>query len=839
MKRRSSPQLDIPSKANRILNVILVGFLLIILRIWHLGIIQHEDRVEEARKPQRRLVIEPSKRGTIRDRFNIPLAINKVRYRAAVLYEQIRLIPAVAWESQGGKRIQRFKRREYISELAQVLGEELQLDPERLEDLIHAKASLYTHHPYVIKEDLSEREYYRLKMLEKDWPGIHTQLLPVRYYPYQKVAGDIVGYMGAISREEYEKVIREIGVLEDYLKGSECGEECDLPEGIYSHQEAENRLESLIDFAYSLNDSVGKTGIEGRYEEKLRGFQGKKIYFSDARGHYLRELEGAKEAQSGQRILLTISSELQEYAEKLLIQNESMREIRVESRNQNEREKGPWIKGGAIVAFDPRQGDILALASYPRYDPNDFIPSGNQELAGSKNRNIRRWLELEAYIGEIWDRKRPIERERYDLFNDAIDEEKLWLTWENYLDFILPPHSPVRKGLDKVGTVGHAVRLQAAVDGLLELCGQPNAYALFNAIYQGNEHIVHKRLQLPGQKEALAGKMKDQVDSIRQMKAQIDPYFIGIPENYDKVLLVDLCRLVADGGRFPKECKGLVSLQSLAEHQDASASIVVLSDAVRGFCKDLFHATEFKQWRQENQKEFLKQKRIEERAIGKRYGASYIDLLDSKENELFIQFWQENRSKFILAILTGERAPHDTLAHYYAILSTWHHELSQGAHQEIAWAQAYWSLHKIVKTLSQEDAAAYLATLRGYDELSRPLLGRYPSLRQCEGKQLEMHLAAGFYPLYGFGYSRSFAYRQAAPQGSVFKLVTAYEALIQKYKEGQKGSVNPLEIVDHTHERGGKTFVGYDSQGSPIPQIYKGGRIPQEPPQWNRACGYA
>ena len=467
----------------------------------------------------------------------------------------------------------------------------------------------------MIKEDLSEREYYRLKMLEKDWPGIHTQLLPVRYYPYQKVAGDIVGYMGAISREEYEKVIREIGVLEDYLKGSECGEECDLPEGIYSHQEAENRLESLIDFAYSLNDSVGKTGIEGRYEEKLRGFQGKKIYFSDARGHYLRELEGAKEAQSGQRILLTISSELQEYAEKLLIQNESMREIRVESRNQNEREKGPWIKGGAIVAFDPRQGDILALASYPRYDPNDFIPSGNQELAGSKNRNIRRWLELEAYIGEIWDRKRPIERERYDLFNDAIDEEKLWLTWENYLDFILPPHSPVRKGLDKVGTVGHAVRLQAAVDGLLELCGQPNAYALFNAIYQGNEHIVHRRgLQLPGQKEALAGKMKDQVDSIRRMKAPNRSLFYWhsrktMTRSFSWIFCSASCR---SRPFFLRSARDSLAFKAWRTHSGCVGFHSCLERCrSEGFRpKDLFSCYPNSSSRvQENQKEFLKQKR--------------------------------------------------------------------------------------------------------------------------------------------------------------------------------------------------------------------------------------
>jgi cell division protein FtsI/penicillin-binding protein 2 len=823
-KRQSTPQLDISSKANRILNLVFIGFLLIILRIWHLGIIQHEERSEEARKPQRRVIVESSKRGTIRDRFNFPLAINKVRYNAALLYSQIRQIPSVVWEKKEGQRVPRFKRKEYISQLAKLLAYELQLDSDRLEDLIHAKASFYTQHPFVIKEDLTEKEYYRLKILEKDWLGIQTQLSSKRYYPLGKVAGDIIGYMGAISREEYEKVIEEIGTLEAYLKAIECSEECSLPQGIFSPQEVENRLATLIDHAYSLNDSVGKMGVEGKFEEILRGFHGKKIYYSDARGNYLRELEGAKEAQSGQRVLLTISAELQEFAEKILIQNESMRDVRVEGR---ETEKEPWMKGGAIVALDPIHGEILALASYPRYDPNDFIPSGSHELANSKNRNIRRWLESEAYIGEMWDQKRPLERERYDSAREKIVEEKTWLTWDQYLQFILPKDSPVRKSLQKIGPISNALLLQVAVEKLLNLCGQPNAYAMFNALYQEPDHKCHKRLQLPGQKEALAENMKTNEELIRQIKSQIDPFFSGISHNYDKVLLVDLCRLVVDADRFHDNLLNIIGFQSLADYRDASAAMVVLKEVVREFSKDLFHTINFKEWRRLNQKEYLKQKRLEEYAKGKRYGVAYLDLLDNKEKELFEEFWKENCQKLIFTLLTGSSHFLDSrLELYLDYFSTWERELIQGAHREIFWGKAYWSLRTIIEKLSPKEALAYLYSLRSYEELTRPLLGQYHSLKKHQGKQVEKHLAAGFYPLYGFGYGRSYAYRQAAPQGSIFKLITAYEALIQKYqKDGQ--IPNLLQIVDNTHEKGGKIYVGYDIQGKPIPQIYNGGRIPR------------
>ena len=62
------------------------------------------------------------------------------------------------------------------------------MDPERIEDLVHAKAVFYHQIPFVLKEDISEKQYYRLRMLEKDWLGICVQRVPRRTYTHGKVA---------------------------------------------------------------------------------------------------------------------------------------------------------------------------------------------------------------------------------------------------------------------------------------------------------------------------------------------------------------------------------------------------------------------------------------------------------------------------------------------------------------------------------------------------------------------------------------------------------------------------------------------------------------------------
>ncbi len=834
-KRKRQQQLDVPAKANRILNVVLIGILLILLRVWHLGVIQHEEKLEESRRPQKRLVVEPARRGTIRDRYNIPLAINKVQYNAAIFYSHIRHVPAVVWVKEEGKKKKKYSRMEYIKRLAQMLAEELQLDAERLEDVIHSKAALFNHLPYVVKEDLSEQQYYRLKMLEKDWVGLQVQTVPKRYYPFGEVGGSIIGYMGAISRQEYEKVVHEIQTLDHLLKEIEMGQEPELPTGLVSVLDIKRRLQELVEHAYTINDYVGKTGIEGKFEEELRGFHGKKNYASDAKGNFLHELEGTKPPEPGKRILLTISKELQEYAERLLIQNEQVRVPRVSALEEAQRaaveSKEFWMKGGAIVAMEPASGDILAFASFPRFDPNDFIAAGNQEHSLKKRENVRKWFETETYLADVWNLKRPLERECFDLKKEAIVSEELWLDWDAYLQIILAKDSPVKTALDKIKNIQNAVRLQKTLQPLLELCEGPTAYPLFNLLYKGGGHEAYGRRLPAVQQQRLENLAASFSTEIAAAKKTFEPYIGSLSNNYDKVIVFDLLRLSSDPEKISDTLLKNIGTQSLTLYRDAQASFATLEDAVRLIARDLYREYDFKPWRAAHQKPFLKEKRAEEKALGIRYARPFLDLLDQKETAMFQSFWQDHRLTLLTLFLTGTaHEVSDLLAPYQRDFIAWHRELSQGAHLSCSWRKAYVKLQKAIVGFEPSVTENYLASLRGFEDLNRPLLGRYRQLRQEHGVQLEKHLAGAFYPLYGYGYARSYAYRQAATQGSIFKIITAYEALIQRYnkmagKNASLASLNPLEIVDDTHKRGKAVFLGYDSKGKPIPQLYKGGRL--------------
>lgn len=829
--------LNISVKANRVLNIILVALFLIALRVWHLEVIQYDDKLEESRRPQRRTIIEPAKRATIRDRNGIPLAINKIQYNAAISYTQLRQIPPVVWERDPlGKKVKRFKRREYIARLSELLGEELGLDSGRVEDLIHGKASLYSSIPFTIKEDLSETEYYRLRMLEKDWIGLQVQRLPKRYYPKGKVAGDIIGYMGAINRQEYESILNEIRTLEFFLK--ECEEDCvpmELPKGIHSEMQARKRLKDLQEHAYTINDSVGKAGIEGRFEQDLRGYHGKKSFYSDARGNFLRELPGSRDPLAGQRLFLTISAELQEYAEKLLAQNERIREGKASALDsakqvlQNLRQ--PWIKGGGILVIDPKRGEILTMASYPRFDPNDFIPSGNGEISKQKKENIMRWFENDQYIGEIWDQKRPLEREWFDDEKETFIQDQLKMNLETYLHFILPKSSPVIEGVNKIGNITHAVELQRDFNALLGLSQQENAYTLLNILYKDEGHIPHPNRISTEERRKIEEQLKIHSKEVSQLKRRLDRYFNAIPQTYEKVLLIDLCRLWVNEGDFSSEILHHFGNQALSQYRDASSAKVFVGEVVKNMARELFKDHDFKVWRLEHEKSFLKEKRLVEKSL-KQQPKPYTDYLDNKENELFQTFWNQHGLELILSFITGVNFENPALKPYQIHFQKWYRELSAGAHSEVPWREGYLNLQRILTSKSTPIALSYLQTMRGYHDLIRPLLGKYRNARRDGQKQLEKHLAQAFYPQQGFGYGRSQTYRQAASQGSIFKLITSYAALEQRYRDLEGQSVtpkklNPLEMVDHTHRKGKETFIGYAFDGKPIPRFYKGGRLPR------------
>lgn len=815
--------------------------LLILIRIWHLSIIQYDQKLEESQKPQRKTVIEPATRATIRDRFNLPLAINKIAYQATILYSQLRDIPTFTWQKDAnGNRTKIFKRREYIHQLAQLLADALHLDAERIEDLIHSKASYYSQAPFVIKDDLSEQEYYRLKILEKDWPGLHVRYLPKRYYPQGRTAADIIGYMGAINRPEYEKILHEIKALEHFIQAHENEEEVEELPGIQDAQQARRRLKNLEAKAYTIHDYVGKTGIEGVYEEQLRGFYGKKKFYADSKGNFLRELPGSRPPLSGHRILLTLSSELQEYAEQLLAQNEELRITRKSNLGAAKRtvmaQKQPWIKGGAIVVMDPATAEILTLASYPRFDPNDFILAGNTEQQKEKKRRIHRWFENDVYLAQLWNQQQALERERYDTQKQMFYDEKLLLTWNAYLQFILPVEGKLRQAVERVKTLSQAIEIQRNIECLRAFFPEHDLYTLFNHLYSDDAHEPYRQILKGSEKQKLLAMLQSNQENVDQIKKQLDPYFNDLPHNYDKVLLIDLCRLAVAEDRFSLPLLQETGKESLENYHDQTSSLVTLMALIKEAAKDLYHAIDFKIWRQREEKVFLKGKRTEEK-LTKTYPKPYLDYLDQQENIFFQEFWTAHCWDLLCAFLQGKSACSvaatssiQDLLPYLDVFNHWHQEIQQGADQDAKWKEAYDRLQQAIKELPCELATAYLKTMRPYDELKRPLLGRY-RLRPG-GVLLEKHLAAAFYPVYGFGYGRSHAYRQATIQGSLFKLVTAYEALIQRFhKMGRKvispQDLNPLIIVDETYQKGNTHYVGYTEDGTPIPQLYKGGRLPR------------
>lgn len=279
------------------------------------------------------------------------------------------------------------------------------------------------------------------------------------------------------------------------------------------------------------------------------------------------------------------------------------------------------------------------------------------------------------------------------------------------------------------------------------------------------------------------------------------------------------------------QIKPFIQKQPLDLYRSAGAAKVKIEEVVREHVRELFHEHQYKPWRKDHEKGFLKSKRQEEIAAHK-YARPYIDYLDQQEREMFGAFWEQARWHLLQAFLRGASSDNPALIPYMNYFIQWHQEISQGAHTQAVWREAYEKMAEGLKGIPDDLITDYLKSMRSFQELNRPLLGHYRYLRKSQGEQLEKHLAAAFYPAQGYGYGRSQAYRQAATQGSIFKLIPAYAALVQRYHELEgkpitAASLNPLEMVDHTHRRGQELFVGYQANGKPIPRFYKGGRIPR------------
>lgn len=791
----------IPIKANKLLQLILILLIVIGIKLWHLSVIQHDTRLDSALKARKKVVVEPADRGTIRDRYNILLAHNKIAYRVNLIYNQMLQIPQVAFETDAsGAKKKRYPRREYIQNLSSKLAAVLQLDPLRIEDEIHSNAVFYGHTPYLIKDQISESEYYKLRMMEKDWPGLSCQRYPKRHYPCGKVGSHVIGYLGPMPKARYDAILTEIKELELYIKQLEDRvlEDPVIPQGISSYGHAKRRLSELQDLAYSISDHVGLLGVEQAFEEDLRGYSGKKIYFSDARGNFLRPLSGSHRSIPGKRLYLTVSKELQEFSEQLLCQSEEDREVLTQRR-----QKTPWVRGGAIVAMEPNTGELLAFASFPRFDPNDF--SSTKSRANStlwwENPTLQ-WLENESAFAALWDGLMPLSKEEYSEKSGEFSEEKKPLSWDLYLKWLLPDDSAIKSLIHENIQLKSLIDVQKAFSSIMAIAPTYSASDIVSFLYPSQQNKGKQHLM---EKDALQF-----FQDISEQKKILDKSLRSLDDNRDKLLFLDLCRLVLNADFVADEIGKTINQLTIAQFKGMTRAYITVLEEVRQEVRKIFRSHDFAQFRRDNEKQFLKNKRLEERTK-KKAPRPYLEHIDREEKEQFERFWGKWKRFFMeYTVLKKSSLPdskQESLTPYFQALEG---AIDAGA------------LDEKMSKLEVESRIPFMGIFRSFFDLKEPLYGSYANCKVLKD------LARAFSPSLGPGHLTSLAYRNPTAQGSIFKIVTAYAALCQKYREdGEHADFRLFEMIDRVFQQGGKTYVGTFMDGQLIPQLYKGGRIPK------------
>jgi len=192
---------------------------------------------------------------------------------------------------------------------ADLIAQGLHLDPKEVRERLRKFAGTPQYQPIYLEEDITPDELAFIESHRNELPELDTITAHRRLYPRNGFMAHLVGYVGEVSEQMLNQARWEL---------------------------------------YNPGDVVGKSGVELEYNSILMGKNGSRQVLVNSKGKEVGQLD-EKPAVAGKQLKLTVDIDLQIAAEQAL-----------QGRN------------GAIVAMDPRTGEILAMVSRPTYDPNDF-----------------------------------------------------------------------------------------------------------------------------------------------------------------------------------------------------------------------------------------------------------------------------------------------------------------------------------------------------------------------------------------------------------------------------------------------------------------------------------
>jgi penicillin-binding protein 2 len=193
-----------------------------------------------------------------------------------------------------------------------------------------------------IRTRLTDEEVARFTVQRYRFPGVDVRARLIRQYPNGEVASHVVGYIGRINQREKERI-------EDWPEEDQAN--------------------------YRGTDHIGKLGAEQSYERELHGLTGFERVETSAGGQAVRLLANTP-ATPGNTVKLTIDLKLQKLVEDMFGE-----------------------RRGALVAIDPRNGEVLAFVSKPTFDPNLFVEGIDEESWKGLNESLDKPLLNRAMRG--------------------------------------------------------------------------------------------------------------------------------------------------------------------------------------------------------------------------------------------------------------------------------------------------------------------------------------------------------------------------------------------------------------------------------------------------------
>jgi penicillin-binding protein 2 len=182
--------------------------------------------------------------------------------------------------------------------------------------------------PVPVAEGVEPRSIVYIEEHKQLFQGVSYAVDAGRRYPFDGLAAHVLGYVGEVSQEQLDQP-----QFKDYEPG----------------------------------EIVGKAGVELEYERFLQGVRGTRGIRINAQGRVLDDTFGGRAPVPGDNVVLAIDQKIQSLTERSLSQGIAL------ARRTVDRERGLLkATGGAAVVMDPRNGQVLALASYPTFDPSIF-----------------------------------------------------------------------------------------------------------------------------------------------------------------------------------------------------------------------------------------------------------------------------------------------------------------------------------------------------------------------------------------------------------------------------------------------------------------------------------